>query len=79
MKREVTCLRLGKESRGQSTCAAPSPVRALHLLLPPQSPLSDSMVNPSGMFWQSFRAQGRPGLPSSAVHAPKQSLKGNPQ
>lgn len=55
MKREVTCLRLGKESRGQSTCAGPSPVRALHLLLPPQSPLNGSVVNPSGMFRHSFR------------------------
>lgn len=78
MKREVTCLRLGKASRGQSTCAAPTPVRALHLLLPPQSPLNDSMVNPSGMLQQSFRAQGHPVLPSSAVPAPKRSLKGNP-
>lgn len=79
-KRETTCLWLGKESRGWPTFAASAPPRASHLLLPSQSPTTDSMLTSRNVPAESH---ARVALffshYSSAVPTPKWILRGNPQ
>ena len=70
MKREMTCLWLGKESRGQSAFAVSSLLTALHLLLPPQSLLKQQHGQPWNVPAE-FQGLGCPVLPQHCCSLPK--------